>query len=62
MVNKYLQIGTFTISKPEEWDKNIVKVEIQDYDYDSTELNMDQLKILHAYIGQILKEHEKEIK
>ena len=51
---KQLCLGSFTINKPEEWDLENVKLEIQDCDYDSTKISIDELKTLHAYIGEIL--------
>jgi hypothetical protein len=53
-VRERLRLGKFTINRPEEWDLGNVKLEIQDYDYDSTKISIDELKILHKYIGEIL--------
>lgn len=53
--NNKLRLGNFSISKPTEWDKNNVKLEISDYDYDSTNITIEDLKILYEYIGNILK-------
>ena len=53
-VRERLCLGKFTISRPEEWDLENVKLEIQDYDYDSTTISIDDLRILHKYIGEIL--------
>lgn len=53
-VRERLCLGNFTINKPEEWDLENVKLEIQDYDYDSTNISIDDLRILHKYIGEIL--------
>lgn len=39
--NDKLRLGNFSISKPKKWNKNNVKLEISDYDYE--------------YIGNILK-------
>lgn len=49
-----LCLGTFTINKPEPWDLENVRLEIKDYDYDSTKISIDELKLLHTYIGEIL--------
>ena len=53
--NDKLRLGNFSISKPKEWDKNNIKLEISDYDYDSTFITIQDLKILYEYIGNILK-------
>ena len=53
-VRERLCLGNFTINRPEEWDLENVKLEIQDYDYDSTKISMDDLRILYNYIGDIL--------
>ena len=53
-VRERLCLGKFTINRPEEWDLESVKLEIQDYDYDSTTISIDDLRILHKYIGDIL--------
>jgi hypothetical protein len=53
-VRERLCLGKFTIIRPEEWDLENVKLEIQDYDYDSTTISIDDLRILHKYIGEIL--------
>jgi hypothetical protein len=55
-VRERLRLGNFTISRPEEWDLENVKLEIQDYDYDSTKISIDELRILHTYIGEILND------
>lgn len=49
-----LCLGNFTINKPDEWDLDSVKLEIKDYDYDSTNISIDSLKILNNYIDDIL--------
>lgn len=53
--NDKLRLGNFSISKPKKWNKNNVKLEISDYDYDSTNITIEDLKILYEYIGNILK-------
>ena len=53
-VRERLCVGNFTINRPEEWDLENVKLEIQDYDYDSTNISIDDLRLLHTYIGEIL--------
>ena len=53
-VRERLCLGNFTINRPEEWDLENVKLEIQDYDYDSTKISIGELRILHTYIGEIL--------
>ena len=53
-VRERLCLGKFTINRPEEWDLENVKLEIQDYDYDSTTISIEDLRILHKYIGEIL--------
>lgn len=53
-VSDKLSIGNFTINKPKEWETNLVELEIKDYDYDSTKIELDDLKALYLYIGQIL--------
>jgi hypothetical protein len=53
-VRERLCLGNFTINRPEEWDLENVKLEIQDYDYDSTSISIKDLRLLHTYIGEIL--------
>jgi hypothetical protein len=53
-VRERLCLGNFTINRPEEWDLENVKLEIQDYDYDSTNISINDLRLLHTYIGEIL--------
>ncbi len=53
-VRECLCLGNFTINRPEEWDLENVKLEIQDYDYGSTKISIDDLRLLHTYIGEIL--------
>jgi hypothetical protein len=53
-VKERLCLGNFTINKPEKFDLENVKLEIKNYDYDSTSISIDELRILHAYIGHIL--------
>jgi hypothetical protein len=53
-VRERLCLGNFTINRPEEWDLENVKLEIRDYDYDSTSISIDDLRLLHTYIGDIL--------
>jgi len=55
-VRERLCLGKFTIYRPEEYDLEKVKLEIQDYNYDSTTISIDDLRILHKYIGEILNE------
>ncbi len=55
-----LVLGKFTINKPEDWDMNNVILEINEYDYDSTTISIDDLKLLHKYISDILKAHNNE--
>jgi hypothetical protein len=54
-VEDFLRLGKFRINKPSEYDSENVLLEINDYDYDSTTISIDELKLLHDYIGQILK-------
>lgn len=57
-VDDFKAIGNLTIHKPDEWDvEHMVLIEIQDYTYDSTKINLHQLKLLHDYIGEILNEY-----
>lgn len=51
---KKIHLGNFTINKPEEWDPDNVKLEISDYDYDSTLISIEDLKVLHKFIGEII--------
>ena len=53
-VRERLCLGNFTINRPEEWDLENVKLEIQDYDYDSTNISINDLRLLHTYVGEIL--------
>jgi hypothetical protein len=53
-VRERLCLGNFTINRPEEWDLENVKLEIRDYDYDSTSISIYDLRLLHTYIGEIL--------
>ncbi len=54
-VRERLCLGNFTINKPQDWDfLNMVELEIKNYDYDSTKISIDDLRILHTYIGEIL--------
>ena len=53
-IEERLCLGNFTINKPQEWDLENVRLKIQDYHYDSTTINIDQLRMLHNYIGEIL--------
>lgn len=54
-LNDSLSLGNFTIKKPVDWNPDVVELIIQDYDYDSTEITIDDLKVLYNYIGEILK-------
>lgn len=56
-INNSLRLGNFTISKPKDWDLDNVKLEISDYDYDSTNISIDNLRTLYEYIGTILKKY-----
>lgn len=49
-----LSLGNFTIHKPEEWALDEVILEINDYDYVSTKISVNDLKFLRAYINEIL--------
>ena len=49
-----LSLGNFTINKPKEWALDEVELEIRDHDYDSTKINIDDLKVLRNYIDEIL--------
>jgi len=53
-VKNYLCLGNFKICKPEKWDPNKITLEIKDYDFDSTKIDLNELKQLHKYIGEIL--------
>jgi hypothetical protein len=53
-VRERLCLGNFIINRPEEWDLETVKLEIRDYDYDSTSISIEDLRLLHTYIGEIL--------
>jgi hypothetical protein len=53
MENK-LKVGNLTINKPEIWNPNNVVFEIQDYDYESTTITIEQLEEIYNYIGKIL--------
>jgi len=46
------------INAPVEWNLDKVKIEIFDYDYDSTEISIDELEILYNHIGEILKKYK----
>lgn len=52
MENK-LTIGNLTINKPTEWDIDKVEFQISEYDYDSTKVDISDLKTLYDYIGEI---------
>lgn len=58
MVRESMTVGHLTIHKPEVWETDEVEIGIQNYDYDSTKIEIDDLKILHMYIGQILECYE----
>lgn len=49
-----LKLGGFTINPPDEWDLETVELEIEDFDYDSTKITIDQLKTLRDYINIII--------
>ena len=57
---KKLKLGTLTIHKPEEWDKEIVEISISNYDYDSTKLDLKQLEELKNFINEILLDAKNE--
>lgn len=44
-----LKIGCFTINKPPDYEKDKVLLEISDYDYDSTKIDISDLKTLYHY-------------
>jgi len=50
-----LILNKFTINKPFDWELDTVQLEINSYVYDSTNISLDDLKLLHDYIGKILK-------
>tara|TARA_R110000796_G_scaffold201848_1_gene318077 strand:- start:2 stop:220 length:219 start_codon:yes stop_codon:yes gene_type:complete len=54
VVRESLSLGNFTINKPEDWALDEIKLEIRDYDYDSTKISVDDLKALRCYIDEIL--------
>ena len=41
-----LQLGKFTINKPKEWALDEVELEINDYDYVSTNITINDLRML----------------
>jgi len=54
-----IKIGNgLIINAPVEWNLDKVKIEIFDYDYDSTEISIDELEILYNHIGEILKKYK----
>ena len=54
-----LQLGKFTINKPKEWALDEVELEIDDYDYVSTKITINDLKILRNYIDFILNQTDE---
>ena len=65
-----LQIGKFTINKPKECALNEVELEINDYEYDviyethkvyvSTNITINDLRMLRSYIDFILNQNKDE--
>ena len=53
-INPQLVLNSFTINKPEKWEPDLAKIEIKEYNYDSTKLNLEELRELYDYIGNIL--------
>lgn len=49
MLRESMTVGKLTIHKPEACETDEVDVGIQNYDYDSTKIEIDDLKILHTY-------------
>ncbi len=49
-----LVLGNFKINAPTDWEPDRIKLEIEDYDYDSTHISIEELKILYEFIGSIL--------
>ena len=54
-----LQLDKFTINKPKEWALDEVELEIDDYDYVSTKITINDLKILRNYIDFILNQTDE---
>ena len=52
-INESLTLGHFIINRPPDWDLNCIKLEINDYD--STNIDISDLKLLHYYISSILE-------
>jgi len=55
-----LKINYLEIYKPPEWNDNRVTIEIHNYDYDSTTLSIDELKILKEYISEIIYDYDQK--
>ena len=55
-----LQLDKFTINKPKEWALDEVELEIDDYDYVSTKITINDLKILRNYIDFILNQTDEQ--
>ena len=60
MSKKSLKLGNFTINKPKEWALDVVELEIDDYDYVSTKITINDLKILKNYIDFILNQNKED--
>ena len=54
------QIGNFIINKPKEWASDVVELEIDGYDYVSTKITINDLKILKNYIDFILNQNKDD--
>jgi|TARA_R110000803_G_scaffold207109_1_gene274824 hypothetical protein len=54
-----LQLGKFTINKPKEWALDEVELEINDYDYVSTNITINDLRMLGSYIESILNQTDE---
>ena len=52
-----LQLGKFTINKPKDWALDEVELEINDYDYVSTNITINDLRMLGSYIDFILNQN-----
>lgn len=53
-----LTINGLTIKKPTEWDADNVHFEINNYDYDSTMISIEDLKVINEYISEILNNYK----
>ena len=54
-----LQLGKFTINKPKDWALDEVELEINDYDYVSTNITINDLRMLGSYIESILNQTDE---